>query len=123
MGKMVQERKSGKPTTVLRADTASKAAEQIGESFTRGEPGDTPAIGKGQKKGGAGVINQRRTRRCSYDRQIEKTKKEAGEATTVLRADICKYARGGVREQTLDPEMRAVIRDVKLYNAGVGPPL
>ena len=45
-GKMVQEKESGKPTTVLRADTISEAAKQRGESFTKVEPGDTQAVSK-----------------------------------------------------------------------------
>ena len=48
---MVHE-KSGKPTTVLRADTdtISEAAIQRGEPITKVEPGDTRAISKPKNK-------------------------------------------------------------------------
>ena len=71
---MVQDRKSGKPTTGLRADTIRKSTTERGESFTRGEPGDTRAISE-PKRGG--VINERRTRRYSYYKQAETANNQA----------------------------------------------
>ena len=56
---------SGKPTTFLRADTINEAAKQRGESFTEAEPGDTRAISKPKKKTQGGVINKRRTGKCT----------------------------------------------------------
>ena len=49
MGKMLQDKKSGKPTTVLRTDTISKAANKRG-SFTKVELGDARAISKPKNK-------------------------------------------------------------------------
>ena len=81
---MMQEKdgprkKTGNPATVLRTDTISKATTKEGP-FTKVEPGDARAIRKSnnkkkkerKKKKRGGVLNQSRTRRCSYYKQAER---------------------------------------------------
>ena len=88
-----KKKRSGKPITVLRADTGtiSEAATQRGQSFTKVEPGDARAIrkpktkGKGKRKTKRGaVINQSRTRRCSYFKHAERlrTRRDYGGFTS-----------------------------------------
>ena len=98
----------------MRTDTIGKTATKEG-SFTKVEIGDARAVRKPEKrrkrekkKTRGEVINQRRTRRCSYYMQAEKLRTRRN--YTGFTSRYYKYARGWVLEQTLDPEMLAPSR-------------
>ena len=82
------------PTTVLQGDTHWQSRETKRRSITKVEPGVTRAVNKPEKNG-AGVITQRRTRRCSSISKPKTLREHQANLSRFLLADTVSTPEGG----------------------------